>query len=39
MLGPSPDDPHPMMGFPDPSPVSVPVLMRDLGNKSQRGVS
>ncbi len=23
----------------DPSPVSVPVLMRELGNKSQRGVS
>jgi integrase len=24
---------------PDPSPVSVPVLMRELGNKSLRGVS
>ena len=23
----------------DPSPVSVPVLMRELGNKSLRGVS
>jgi hypothetical protein len=26
-------------GSSDPSPISVPVLMRELGNKSQRGVS